>query len=257
MILKYGDSFFDLDPARFNQSQVLALKQYLADKSPIELIKAAFESCTKEFGKFIPGERVVIVTSDVTRYSGSELYLPMLVDKLNSIGIKDSDITIIIALGIHRKQTETEHKKIVGSLYGRISVIDHDCDDTDNLIPLGKTSGGVDISVNRKIVEADRVILTGAIGFHYFAGFGGGRKSIVPGVASRRTCMESHFAVLNPGTRKGKNSKAVTGNLDENPVHQAMVEGCSMINPDLLINTVITPDKNIIACFAGDWRKAH
>jgi nickel-dependent lactate racemase len=107
------------------------------------------------------------------------------------------------------------------------------------------------------VAEADRLILTGTVGFHYFAGFGGGRKSILPGVASRAACMASHFAVLNPGSGTGKNDRAVTGNLEQNPVHQAMVEACAMVEPAFILNTVLAPDKRIIACFAGDWREAH
>jgi nickel-dependent lactate racemase len=200
---------------------------------------------------------VVIVTSDITRYTGSDLYLPLLVEKLNSIGIRDEDIEILIALGIHRKQTVPEHGKIVGPIYGRIRVIDHDCDDRDGIVLIGRTVGGIDVELNRRVVEADGLILTGNIGFHYFAGFGGGRKSILPGAASRKSCMASHFAVLNPGSGTGKNPLAVTGNLEGNPVHGAMVEACAMVKPDLLLNTVVTPDKKIIAAFAGDWREAH
>ena len=144
-----------------------------------------------------PGEKIAIVTSDMTRYSGSEIYLPILVDELNAIGIPDADIEIIIALGIHRKQTSEEHRKIVGSLYGRIAVYDHECDDPAELVALGVTDSGIPVQINRRVVAADRVIVTGTIGFHYFAGFGGGRKGLVPGVASRETCMASHFAVFN------------------------------------------------------------
>jgi len=101
------------------------------------------------------------------------------------------------------------------------------------------------------------VILTGTIGFHYFAGFGGGRKSFLPGVASRKSCMASHFAVLNPGEGSGKNPRAATGVIEGNPVHQAMMEACAMAEPDFILNTVLSSDKRIIAAFAGDWREAH
>jgi nickel-dependent lactate racemase len=89
-----------------------------------------------------PGEKVAIVTSDITRYSGSEIYLPILIAELNNIGIPDSDIEIIIALGIHRQQTAKEHQKILGSLSGRIAVYDHECDDPEELVDLGMTDSG-------------------------------------------------------------------------------------------------------------------
>jgi nickel-dependent lactate racemase len=164
---------------------------------------------------------------------------------------------ILIALGIHRAQTSHEHEKILGALYGRIRVRDHDCDNPAELVSIGRTSNGIDVRINRAAVESDRLILTGVIGFHYFAGFGGGRKSVLPGIASRQACMASHFTVLNPGPGSGKNRHAVTGNLDSNPVHLAMTEACALAAPDFILNTVLSPDRQIIAAFAGQWREAH
>ncbi len=204
-----------------------------------------------------PGERVAIVTSDITRYSGSEIYLPILIAELNAIGIPDHDIEIIIALGIHRQQTEGEHRKILGSLYGRIAVYDHECDDPAELVDLGMTDSGIAVQVNRRVVEADRVIVTGTIGFHYFAGFGGGRKGLVPGVASRETCMASHFAVFNPPEIGGKHPDAVTGVLDGNPVDLNLVQAAQLVKPDFLLNTVLSPEKKILGVFCGDLEKAH
>ena len=258
MKLKYGNTSFDLDLRPDKISVVIqspASDHCVAD--PQKIIASAIEGCSERFASFRPGERVVIVTSDITRYTGSELYLPFLVEKLNSVGIQDEDIEILIALGIHRKQTAQEHEKMLGPIYGRIRVIDHDCDDRDGFINLGRISGGIDVEVNRRVVDADRLILTGSIGYHYFAGFGGGRKSILPGVASRKSCMASHFAVLNPGEGTGKNPLAITGNLEGNPVHQAMMDACAMVKPDLLLNTVVTPEKKVVAVFMGDWQKAH
>ena len=204
-----------------------------------------------------PGERVVIVTSDITRYTGSEIYLPILVEDLNRCGIGDDDIEIVIALGIHRKQSAEEHRKILGPLYGRINVYDHECDDRRELADLGKTSSGLPVQISRRVVEADRVIVTGTIGLHYFAGFGGGRKSLVPGVASRETCMATHFAIFNPPEQGGRNPKACTANLDGNPVHQAILEAAQMINPDFILNTVLTADKRIARVFCGALQEAH
>ena len=225
--------------------------------SPVELVERALDHCADALSRFCPGDQVVIVTSDVTRPTGSEVYLPLLVSRLNAAGIRDRDIEIVIALGIHRKQTEAEHRKIVGELYGRIKVTDHDCDDPGGLVYLGETARGLPIEVNRRVAEAQRLILTGAVTFHYFAGFGGGRKALLPGVSSRRSCMASHFALLNPEEGSGRHPKAVTGNLEGNPVHEAMLEACAMRPPDFILNTVLGPDKRILAAFAGDWREAH
>jgi lactate racemase len=204
-----------------------------------------------------PGETVVIVTSDITRYTGSEHYLPVLVEELNRLGIADDAISILIALGIHRRQSEAEHRKILGPLYGRIAVFDHDCDNPAELLTLGTTSGGLEVSVNRRVVEADRVIVTGTAGFHYFAGFGGGRKGLVPGVASRATCMATHFGVFNPPQVGGKHPLATTGVLAGNPVHEAILEAARLVEPDFLLNTVLSPQKEILAVYCGELEAAH
>ena len=204
-----------------------------------------------------PAESVVIVTSDITRYTGSEIYLPLLVAELNRIGVADERISILIALGIHRPQTAAEHRKILGSLYGRIAVFDHNCDDAQQLVTLGTTDSGLPVAVNRRVVEADRIIVTGTIGFHYFAGFGGGRKGLVPGVASRETCMQSHFAVFNPPEIGGKHPQATVGVLDGNPVHQALLQAARLAKPDFLLNTVLSPHKEILGVFCGDLEQAH
>ncbi|PLX82996.1 MAG: hypothetical protein C0617_12955 [Desulfuromonas sp.] len=204
-----------------------------------------------------PGEKVVIVTSDITRYTGSEHYLPIVVERLNGAGIADADIEIVIALGIHRKQTEAEHRKILGPLFGRIAVFDHECDNPAELVLLGETAGGIPVWINRRVAEADRVIVTGTVGFHYFAGYGGGRKGLVPGVASRQTCMASHFAVFHPPEIGGKHPLATTGVIEGNPVHEALLEAARMVKPDFLLNTVLSPEKEILAVFCGDMEKAH
>jgi nickel-dependent lactate racemase len=255
--LKCGDSSFpfNLSPERVRALLRPPIPEPAAPAA--ELVSRALDGCTEQFAHFSAGEKVVIVTSDITRPTGSDCYLPILVERLNRAGIRDRDIEIVIALGIHRKQTEAEHKKIVGALYGRIKVSDHECDGSGSLVFLGETSRGIPVEINRTVAQADRLILTGAVTFHYFAGFGGGRKSILPGVSSRRSCMASHFALLNLDEGSGRHPKAVTGNLEGNPVHEAMLEACGMRPPEFILNTVLTPDKRILAAFAGDWREAH
>ncbi|HKI52183.1 MAG TPA: nickel-dependent lactate racemase [Geothermobacteraceae bacterium] len=204
-----------------------------------------------------PGEQVVIVTSDITRYTGSEIFLPILVELLNDCGIPDRDIRIVIGLGIHRAQTAEEHQKILGPLAGRIEVCDHDCDNSEQLVDLGATTSGLPVEINRTVVEAERVIVTGTAGLHYFAGFGGGRKGLVPGVASRKTCMATHFAIFNPPQTGGKHPQAVPGRLDGNPVHQAILEAALKVKPDFLLNTVLAPDKSLLKVYCGDLDLAH
>ncbi len=254
--LKYGSRSFDVAL----QAQVLAAAPAANLPDPETEIRRAL-ACpigTPPLAEIIrPGERVAIVTSDITRYTGSERYLPILVEELNRCGIADHDIEIIIALGIHRKQSPEEHRKILGPLFGRIAVHDHECDDRAQLVDLGRTSSGLPVCISQRVMAADRVIVTGTIGLHYFAGFGGGRKSLVPGVASRETCMATHFAIFNPPELGGRNAKACTANLDGNPVHQAILEAAKMVEPDFLLNTVLATDKRIARVYCGDLEKAH
>ena len=257
MNLKYGSTSFPLDLPPERLAGVIQPSVPDSAAPPEEIIATALDECRSAISTFRAGEKIVIITSDITRYTGSEVYLPLLVERLNRQGIPDEDMEILIALGIHRTQTPHEHERILGALYGRIRVRDHDCDNPAKLVSIGRTTNAIDVRITRTAVEADRLILTGVIGFHYFAGFGGGRKSVLPGIASRQACMASHFAVLNPGHGSGKNRHAVTGRLDNNPVHQAMSEACALAAPDFILNTVLSPGRQIIAAFAGHWREAH
>lgn len=254
--LKYGSETLQLElDARILSAQLLPI---LTDSDEEVRRAMANPLGTPPLAEIVrPREQVVIVTSDITRYTGSEIYLSILVDELNRCGIDDADISIVIALGIHRKQTAEEHSKILGSLYNRIAVYDHECDDPEQLVDLGQTSSGLPVQINRRVMAADRVIVTGTVGLHYFAGFGGGRKSLVPGVASRATCMATHFAIFNPPEQGGRNPNARTANLAENPVHQAILEAAKAVKPDFLLNTVLTSDKQIARVFCGDLEQAH
>ena len=255
--LKYGTATLtcDLPGARVLRPATIA-----SPPSPRELIAAALAApiASPPLEAIVrPGEKVVIVTSDITRYTGSEHYLPLLVERLNACGVSDKEIAVVIALGIHRKQSEAEQRKILGALFGRIAVFDHECDDPAQLVDLGTTASGIPVRINRRVAEADRVIVTGTAGFHYFAGFGGGRKGLVPGVAARETCMATHFSVFNPPEVGGKHPLAKTGILDGNPVHTALLEAARMVRCDFLLNTVLAPDKQILGVFCGELDAAH
>ncbi len=257
MQLRYGDSSVDCTIPTERLRGVIRPLSVSVEDSPEELIMRALDGCASILSHFTSGQRVVIVTSDITRSTGSELYLPLLVDELNRRGIPDRDVTILIALGIHRKQSAAEHEKIIGPLHGRVTVLDHDCDDPKMLVSLGSTANGIDVLVNRTAVEADRLILTGTIGFHYFAGFGGGRKALLPGIGGRAACLASHFTLLRPHPARGRHPLATVGVLEGNPVHETLSQACALAAPDLILNTILAPDKRIMAVFAGQWDEAH
>jgi lactate racemase len=255
--LKYGHTTLCCD---LPQARILRPAAPIPQAPPEDLVRAALAAPIgspplKDIVQ--AGDSVVIVTSDITRYTGSEHYLPVLVEHLNGCGIRDEDMTVVIALGIHRAQSEAEHRKILGSLYRRILIVDHDCDNPAELVTLGETPSGLPVAINRRVAEAKRVIVTGTVGFHYFAGFGGGRKSLVPGVAARETCMATHFAVFNPPEVGGKHPRATTGVLEGNPVHEAILAAAHMIRPDFLLNTLLSPRKDILEVYCGDLEQAH
>jgi len=255
--LKYGRREL-LAPLR--DAELLTLRSDPRPAPAAELIAAALAAPvgTPPLAKLVsPGESVAIVTSDITRYTGSEHYLPPLVAALEAAGIRRDAITVVVGLGIHRKQTPQEHAKILGPLAGSLRILDHDCDDPQQLVDLGFTPDGLPVQINRTVMDADRVIVTGTIGVHYFAGFGGGRKGLVPGVASRTTCMATHFKVFNPPEVGGKHPLAAPAVLDGNPVHTAILAAARKVQPDFLLNTVLTPDKRIAAVFCGELEQAH
>ena len=204
-----------------------------------------------------PGETVCIVLSDITRsWQRTDLYLPLIVSELEEAGIVPADITLLIALGTHRKHTEEERRRLTGSLYGKCRILDHDCDDADNMVEVGVTSRGTVVELNKAAVSADRLILTGGIVFHLMAGYSAGRKALVPGIASRQTIMQNHALSLDP--REGKGSHPLIGCdiIENNPLHEDLMEAQELIRPDFIVN--IIPGKDAPgAAVAGHYVKAH
>lgn len=197
-----------------------------------------------------PGEQVVIIVNDITRLTRTDLFLPPVVAELNQAGIPDTDIEIIFALGIHRLQTEEERRKIIGDeLFRRLRNSDHDSHDEANLVTVGTTSFGNTVEINRRVWEADRIILTGEIIPHMIAGYSGGRKSLMPGVAGWRTTTLNHNMIFDPRCRAGL--------LEGNPAHEDMLEACRMIDPDFIVNVVLSPDETLIRVVAGHYEQAH
>ena len=162
------------------------------------------------------GDRVLIVVSDATRATGSAQVVNLLVRRLIQNGSEPGEIAIIFATGIHRAARAEEKAELLTPFIAqRINTIDHDADDPAQLIQIGLTQDGRPIEVNRALKEFNRVILTGAVGFHYFAGFSGGRKSICPGLASARTIEATHMLALDlekGGPRSGVGAGLLAGN---------------------------------------------
>jgi len=196
-----------------------------------------------------PNSTVAIVVDDVTRATPSHLMLPPLLNQINKVGVKDEDITIIFACGSHRPVTPEEMKRLIGEeIFNRVKTVNHNYK-ADDLVFLGKTKTfGTKVYVNKVFAGADVKVLTGDIGLHYYAGYGGGRKSVLPGVSGAETIQHNHANLLHP--------KARTGVLEENPVHQDMVEAAKLAKVDFILNIVTNSKQEIVQAFAGDIEQA-
>ncbi|MDP4094295.1 MAG: nickel-dependent lactate racemase [Bacillota bacterium] len=194
-----------------------------------------------------PGEKVVIVTSDITRPMPSKIAVPEVVKEILKSGVSEKDITVVFALGSHRKHTEDEKKYLVGEdVYNRIRCIDSD---TSDYVRMGISKMGTPIDIFSEVANADRRICLGNIEFHYFAGYSGGAKAILPGVSTRDTIQANHSAMVKAAAKAGA--------IDDNPVRQDIEEVTDYVNIDFILNVVLDEHKNIIKAVAGHHTAAH
>lgn len=202
------------------------------------------------------GDTVLIVVSDATRATGSAQIVNLLVRRLIQNGIDPGEMAIIFATGIHRPVRPEEKAELLTPFIAqRIRTIDHLADDASQLITIGEIEG-TPVRVNRALQEFSKVILTGAVGFHYFAGFTGGRKSICPGLAGSETIAATHMLALDfkqGGRRRG----VAPGLLDGNAVNQECERVAAMIDPAFAINAIVDDHGRTEKVFAGQWRTAH
>jgi nickel-dependent lactate racemase len=205
-----------------------------------------------------PGESVLITVSDITRgWQRNDLLLPTLLDYLNEAGIRDKDITIVIAVGAHRLNTRQEFVELCGEeACQRVKVVNHDCRDYANMDYYGKTSRGTEVYLSKLIRQHDHLITTGAVIYHYTVGYGGGRKSIMPGIASLKTIQQCHLWAFNPIVGGGSNPLTDTGLTVGNPAHDDMMEVAAFAPPDFIINTVPNFEGEVCAVFTGNWVSA-
>ncbi len=205
-----------------------------------------------------PGERVTITVSDITRaWQRNDLTLPILLETLNAAGVPDENVTMVIAVGGHRVNTADEHVEICGgNVCHRVKVVNHDAHDLSNMVYLGRTSRGTEVRVSRLAMEADRLILTGGVIYHYMAGYGGGRKSILPGISHIDTIRQNHVLGLHAEVGHGSNPLAASRITDGNSLHEDMMEIAGFVQPDFIVNMVPTLEGGVAGVFAGNWVSA-
>ena len=199
-----------------------------------------------------PGDRVVIVHTDITRATPNDRILPPLLAELESAGVRREDITLLNALGTHRPQTPDELARMLGhAVVANYRCLQHDGNDDANLVALGKTRFGHDVRINRTFAQADVTILTGFIEPHFFAGFSGGPKGILPSIAGAESVLTNHGADMIG------HPNATWGVTHTNPIWEEMLEAAQMARPSFLLNVALNRDRQITAIFAGAMLAAH
>ena len=194
-----------------------------------------------------PGETVAIVTSDITRPMPTYKVMPALLDELYAAGVKAEDVTLVFALGSHRKHTDEERKKLAGErAWNEIACVDSDPADC---VHMGVTAAGTPVDITRVVAEADRRICLGNIEYHYFAGYSGGAKAIMPGVSTRDAIQSNHSMMVR--------SDACAGALETNPLRMDIEEAGRICGIDFILNVVLSEHKEIIRAVAGHPVKAH
>lgn len=254
--IPYYTSTLDLHVEEENLKAVLTAKMhgFHAEKSQEQLVLDALEHPvgSPRLRTLAEGKRkIVIVTSDHTRAVPSKITLPLLLKEIRS-GNPDADITILIATGLHRPTTEEEQRRMFGD-----EIVDHEKIATNNafdpkqFVELCILPSGAVFQVNRLAAECDLLVTEGFVEPHFFAGFSGGRKSILPGVCSERTVNENHSykAVSHPRSNSGM--------LKDNPIHADMLCAAKAVNVQFIFNVALDGEKKIVAAWAGDLEQAH
>jgi nickel-dependent lactate racemase len=199
-----------------------------------------------------PGDQVVVVHTDITRATPNDRILPVVLDELLEAGIAAEDITLLNGLGTHRRQTDAELRAMLGdSIVENYRCTQHDCSDEANLFPLGRTSFGHPVRINREYMQADVRILTGFIEPHFFAGFSGGPKAILPSLAGKESVFSNH------GLQMIAHPQASWGVTEGNPIWMEMREVALKTRPTFLLNVSLNTHREITGIFAGDMLAAH
>lgn len=194
-----------------------------------------------------PGEKIAVITSDITRPMPTRKVMPALLDELYAAGVKPEDITLVFALGSHRRQTDEERRRLAGErAWNEIRCVDCDPDDC---VHLGVTSAGTPVDITRVVAEADRRICLGNVEYHYFAGYSGGAKAIMPGCSTRAAIQSNHSMMVR--------AEAAAGNLKTNPVRRDIEEAAALCGIDYILNVVLGEHKEILRAAAGDVTLAH
>ncbi|AKB81963.1 Transcriptional regulator [Methanosarcina barkeri 3] len=250
--LAFGSTRIEFEIPERNLASVILPSEFEIREEETFLIKKALENPIKSrrLSEIVsPDSKVAIIVSDVTRPTPTAKLLPPLLDELYLGGVKDENITIVFALGLHRNQTEEESRKLVGEeIYKKIRCIQHD---RKKCRYLGKTSFETPVEIFQEVADSDIIVSTGTLEFHYYAGYSGGGKSILPGISSEKSILSYHsfYSKLFEGD-------PLSGRIGS-PARQNIEEAARIAGLDFILNVVINSKKEIVAAVAGDFIEAH
>jgi lactate racemase len=249
MKLAYGKTFVEFEDSRF---KILGTSSNSVSLSDADLNRIFDEKPVEDIVN--SGETVLFVVPDATRQCASGQIVNLLVRRLIANGTMPFDMRIIFATGIHRKVTDEEKSEILSPfIFQRIKILDHNPRDISQIVKLGETKRGTPIELNRALLEHNHIITIGGINWHYFAGFGGGRKLICPGLASNRTINETHKLAFDFDS-KTRHEGVGIGLLAGNQVHEEFVEIVEKINPSYSVNVLTNEEGSISRVFCGEWK---
>ncbi len=250
--LPYGNTELLLDAPERAQVHYSRIDQLKSSDSGESIVRAAMAApidspALKELA--VGKKTCTLIISDHTRPVPSRDILPPMLEELRA-GNPEIDITLLVATGFHRLTTEAELRRKLGDeIFGREKIVIHDCQ--QNNVPVGTLPSGAPLVLDRVAVEADLLVAEGFIEPHFFAGFSGGRKSVLPGVCDRTTVLGNHCSrfIDSPNARTGK--------LDGNPIHEDMLAAAKMVGLAYVVNVIIDEEKKTVAAFAGNFETAH
>lgn len=250
LTFKIGQGSQTVNVADQNLMGVLMPNEVSAEQDALALLQQAMEQpvASPRLRELVrPGERIVIVTSDMTRPMPTKTVMPIILDELYRAGVSPEDITLVFARGSHRGHSSEEMRALAGErAWKEISCVDSD---RENCLRVGITARGTPVDIDRRVAEADRRICLGNIEYHYFAGYSGGAKAIMPGVSTWEAIRANHRHMTEEG--------AYAGNLEGNPVREDLEEAAAMVGVDFILNVVLGAHREILYAVAGDVTAAH
>ena len=241
-------------PVRLDGADVIEPLEQPAAENPAALIKQKLiePDCGQSLARLIEGRRTVAVAhTDITRATPNRVILPVILDELLKLGIQKEDIVLVNMTGSHRPQTPAELADMLGSdLASNYRCVQHNAFDQSTMACAGELDG-FPLYINREFLQADVKICTGFIEPHFFAGFSGGPKAVLPGLCDIGSIMRNHNAA------RIADSRAAWAVTEGNPVWENIRDGCRAVSPDFLLNVALNTRGEISAVFAGAWEEAH